>query len=376
MAIPNHNQRRGYRKWAANLDMYRKVPIDLLEGTKRGSIISFLAMSSMLLLFVMETLSYISPSSLKTDVTLDLNRESKVRINFNITMMDLSCDYVVIDVVSQLGTEQNVTSNVQKYSLDAAGVKDRYKGRNKDQNDVILSDNLVTESIEELHVNGEDAVSLDAETLEYAKSDHTYLFVDFYASWCSHCRELAPTWEVLAEAMAEAAMNKVDEQLMADHKEYGHVHPDDVSEEEYEEAMKVELPVMVAKVDCVSHKELCFGQQIWAYPTLRLFIDGQPTADYKGDRTVLEMIHWLSAVEEAHKKGIGEEEFKVKVADESKFVCCFFVVTTTFCIANVELRFQSHLCFDANKNSHDPLCLCLSLPNLSLLPHVSFSTPY
>jgi len=231
-------------------------------------------------------------------------------------MMDLSCDYVVIDVVSQLGTEQNVTSNVQKYSLDAQGVRDRYKGRNKDQNDVILSDELVTESIEELHANGEDAVSLDPEMLAEAAKDHTYLFVDFYASWCSHCRDLAPTWEVMAEAMAEAAMNKVDEQLMKEHKEYGHVHPDEVSEEEYEEAMKVELPVMIGKVDCVMHKEMCFQQQIWAYPTLRLFIEGRPAADYKGDRTVLEMIHWLSAVEEAHKKGIGEEEFNIKVADE------------------------------------------------------------
>lgn len=313
MAVP---KRRGYRKWASNLDMYRKVPIDLLEGTKRGSIVSFLAMATMGILFFMETVSYLSSSTLKTDVTLDLNREAKVRINFNVTMMDLNCDYVVIDVVSQLGTEQNVTSNVQKYSLDAQGVKDRYKGRNKDQNDVILSDSLVTETLEELHSNGEDAVSLDPETLGYAREDHTYLFVDFYASWCSHCKDLAPTWEVLAEAMADAAMNKVDEQLMKDHKEYGHVHPDDVSQEEYEEAMKVELPVMIAKVDCVTHKELCFQQQIWAYPTLRLFIEGTPTADYKGDRTVLEMIHWLSAVETAHKQGIGEAEFKVKVADE------------------------------------------------------------
>lgn len=230
--------------------------------------------------------------------------------------MDLKCDYVVIDVVSQLGTEQNVTSNVQKYSLDAKGVRDQYKGRNKDQHDIILSDSLVTETIEELHENGEDAVSLDPESLKFAREENTYLFVDFFASWCSHCKDLAPTWEILAEAMTDAAMLKVDEQLMHDHEMHDHRHPDDISDEEYEEAVNVELPVMIAKVDCVLYKDLCFEQQVWAYPTLRLFIDGEARGDYRGDRTVLEMIHWLSVVEESHKKFLGEDAFKVKVADQ------------------------------------------------------------
>ena len=310
--------RRGYRKWASNLDMYRKVPIDLLEGTKRGNVISFVALFVMCLLFLLETLSYFNSSYIHTDVTLDLNQNQKVRINLNITMMDLACDYVVVDVVSQMGTEQNVTSNIQKFSLDAQGVRDRYKGRNKDQRDILLSDNLVTESIDQLHENGEDAISLDPETLQFAKEDNTYVFVDFYASWCSHCRQLAPTWEVLAEVMTDAAMEKVDEKLQRNHEVHNHKHPDDYSDQEYNDALAVELPVMVAKIDCVVHKQLCFDNQIWAYPTLRLFVEGEAKADYRGDRTVLEMVHWLSLVEESHKKYLGEDAFKVKAADESK----------------------------------------------------------
>jgi hypothetical protein len=55
---------------------------------------------------------------------------------------------------------------LSKYALDAEGVRQRYKGRNFEQHDIILSDSLVQNSIEELHENGEDAVSLDAESLE------------------------------------------------------------------------------------------------------------------------------------------------------------------------------------------------------------------
>lgn len=112
--------------------------------------------------------------------------------------------------------------------------------------------------------------------------------------------------------MTEAAMEKVDEDFQ--HLEQGH----DYTKKEYNEAVKVELPVMVAKVDCVIHKELCLEYQIFAYPTLRLFAEGKSAADYRGDRTVLEMIHWLAHVEEFHKSQIGEEKYNVLLADESE----------------------------------------------------------
>ena len=98
-------------------------------------------------------------------MALDTNEESKLRINFNVTMMDLSCEYAVVDVVSKLGTNQNVTTHISKFSLDANGVKERYKGRNQDQHDIILNDEAVTASMEDLYSNGEDAISLDPNTL-------------------------------------------------------------------------------------------------------------------------------------------------------------------------------------------------------------------
>jgi hypothetical protein len=42
-------------------------------------------------------------------------------------------------------------------------------GRNTQQHDIILSDSLVTDTIEELHENGEDAVALDEKSFEEGK---------------------------------------------------------------------------------------------------------------------------------------------------------------------------------------------------------------
>jgi hypothetical protein len=159
-------------RWAGRLDMYRKIPADLMEGSRQGSIFSYVAVLVLLTLFLMETGAYIRKRPV-TDLSLDSNKEKRVRVNFNITMMDLKCEYAVIDLISVLGTEQNVSSYVSKWHVDASGVRQRYQGRNKEQKDIHLFDPAIgkTGMEDELYKNGESAISLDAETLQYALNE-------------------------------------------------------------------------------------------------------------------------------------------------------------------------------------------------------------
>jgi thiol-disulfide isomerase/thioredoxin len=298
-------------RWIGRLDMYRKIPADLMEGTRRGSYLSYVAMFVLLFLFLFETGAYFQQKPV-TDLALDSNKEKTVRVNFNITMLDLKCEYVVIDLVSVLGTTQNVSSYVSKWHVDADGIRQRYQGRNREQKDIALFDPNVHNTLQELYVNGEQAVSLDDTTFEFAKNEQEYLFVDFYAGWCSHCRDLAPTWEILAEVMQDAA-----EHIVAN-KQQKH----DYSEEELQHALKLELPVMIAKVDCVHYAKLCQDQGLIAYPTLRLFVDSQRWrgGDYQGDRTVTKMTDWLQQIEHVHKTDMeSSAEKNVGHAHRGKF---------------------------------------------------------
>ena len=121
--------------------------------------------------------------------------------------------------------------------------------------------------------------------------------MDFYATWCSHCKALAPRWETLAEVMDDAAASNIDGKR------------DDYSPEEFQAAQMVELPVVIAKIDCVTHTDVCNrGQNVRAYPTLRLFVDGEPWrgGDYRGHRTVIEMVEWLQSVEAMHQESLAE----------------------------------------------------------------------
>lgn len=277
----------------ANLDMYRKVPVDLLEGTRRGSVLSTMAVFTMSLLAFLETKAFFT-TKLKTSLALDSNFEKQIRVNFNVTMMDLKCEFATIDVVSVLGTQQNVSQHVQKFPIDQYGVRQRYQQRNTKQHDVELFDSSVEETIEELHYDGEDAISLDETTLEVALEENTYVFVDFFANWCSHCRDLAPTWETLAEVMYEVAETRVD-----NHMEKHQIR--EYSDEEYTAAVAVELPILIGKVDCVHHQALCMEYNIRAYPTLKFFVDGGEKGDYRGHRTVVELAHFIESMEKEHK---------------------------------------------------------------------------
>lgn len=293
-------------------------------------------------------LTHFDAHSAEASVALDKSDDPRIRVNFNITMMDLKCDYAVVDVVSSLGTEQNVSTHVTKWHVDGDGIRRRYQGRNKHQTEIELHDATVTASLDELYANGEDAVSLDAETFEYAKKNQEFLFVDFYASWCSHCRQLAPTWyvtncilaglarqgevvmltnirsccrETLAEVMTDVAEHIVDQ------------HEHEYSEEELEHAKKVELPVMIAKIDCVEHRDVCLAEGLMAYPTLRLFVDGErwKAGDYRGHRTVVEMADWLQQVEDKHKEELGDEKkLNVQLAHQRKCKKHCFRVTLSF----------------------------------------------
>lgn len=177
------------RPFAAKLDMYRKVPGDLVEGSKQGSIVSWIALLTIFFLVYKETVDFLT-TRLESELTLDQRQseDNLIKVTFNLTMMDLRCQYIEVDVVSVLGNNQNVTKFVRKYPLDAQGSTSTEAARNMLQHDttvenLLLHDAAVNKSIEDLMESGQQAVSLDETTLKYALRENDLVFVDFFASW-------------------------------------------------------------------------------------------------------------------------------------------------------------------------------------------------
>ncbi|KAK1732437.1 endoplasmic reticulum-Golgi intermediate compartment protein [Skeletonema marinoi] len=277
--------------------MYQQAAPDITQTSLRGRILSGFAMATMATLFTLETKAYFSKDISTTLSLVNSNSEQRIRLNFNITMMDLPCDYATVDVYSTVGFQKNITKDVRKFNIDEDGVLQQYEARNWHQDDVELWDPAVIESVEDLHGDGEDAISLDGDTFPYAKEEYPFLFVKFYTSNCPNCDDFAPTWEALGEIVTDTSMHMVDEFMEEKGMDYYHY-----SDEEYEQAVNVMAPVLVTRLDCGAYPDVCKEEQIRAYPTTRLFVDGKAAGDYDGHRTVMELVHWLSHMEAAYRQ--------------------------------------------------------------------------
>jgi hypothetical protein len=95
--------------------------------------------------------------------------DGRVQLNFNITMTDLPCDYAAVDVFSTIGHKKDVVKNINKFPIDADGVLQRYEQQNWHEDDMELWDPAIWESIDELHVDGEDAIRLSNVSFPFGK---------------------------------------------------------------------------------------------------------------------------------------------------------------------------------------------------------------
>jgi protein disulfide-isomerase A1 len=104
----------------------------------------------------------------------------------------------------------------------------------------------------------EDGVLVLGENdLDQAFKTFEFILVDFYAPWCGHCKKLTPEYAKAAKSLA-----------------------------------KDNPPLKLAKIDTTIHKSLGVRYKIEGFPTLKLFINGEPT-DYTGGRTENDIVNWM-----------------------------------------------------------------------------------
>ncbi|OMJ83548.1 hypothetical protein SteCoe_15516 [Stentor coeruleus] len=104
-------------------DVYRKLPQDLTEPTLSGAMISIIACSFMLILFLSELNTYLAIST-TTEMFVDINRGGeKLIINIDVTFPKYPCAMTSLDAQDIMGSHvMNVEGSMKKIRLDINGM--------------------------------------------------------------------------------------------------------------------------------------------------------------------------------------------------------------------------------------------------------------
>mmetsp|Transcript_20038 Transcript_20038/g.52810 ORF Transcript_20038/g.52810 Transcript_20038/m.52810 type:complete len:465 (+) Transcript_20038:458-1852(+) len=235
-------------RWVQHLDAFRTVPTDLAEASASGAVMTFAAVVTCSVLFICELSAFLSAKD-RTDVLLDSNQDSMLKINFDVTMLDMACDHVTVGVWDAFGSERmNITRNVQKQRIDHKG-KD--KGHPYSEDEIVeleySGQNLTEDELKELDADwSSSSDSFKHGDFDQVVEAHDFTFVNFYADWCPHCRNFVPTW------------NQFEEKVNS-------------GKDEIKDADGVKANIRVLKINCVDFEETCQKQKVQAFPQVRLY---------------------------------------------------------------------------------------------------------
>lgn len=123
-----------------------------------------------------------------------------------------------------------------------------------------------------------EVVILDDSNYTAFIQQHPYVFVQFYAPWCGHCKSLAPEYETLGESSVG--------------KDY-----------------------VIAKIDATVAEKTAADLKVEGYPTLKFIVNGF-AIEYSSGRTAVDIQKWIELFFVSEVKTLTEGEIKDKIGTE------------------------------------------------------------
>lgn len=244
-----------------SVDFYKKIPSDLVEATVTGAWLSIAASVLMSFLLIAELSSFLQTNT-KTELIVDRSPQNEMlRINFNISLPALSCEFASVDISDALGTKRmNLTKTVHKTPIDWNMEK---KGATVAEAEKKPGPKYDEEGSVAWPQDVDVSKPINHENFQAHLDHYPVLVVNFYAPWCHWCQRLEPTWEA-------------------------------ASKEIHDKYPEWDGRIRFVKVDCTQEMQLCRDNTITGFPSIRVFRKGHDDIyimgmhdheAYTGDRT-------------------------------------------------------------------------------------------
>jgi len=270
------------------------LPRDFVEASEIGGIYTLIAYLVMLICFVCELSSFLT-SSPYTALMLDFKSSELLQINFDVDFFDIECRNLKVSVFAQANREplgmvgedfwlQSVDSKGRAFGM-AFKPDDNDESQYRNEAD---ADNKAGQEAEHLkrikELQREDgADELDSDWLsshegfkhksfDHVIEAHDFTLINFFAEWCSHCREFHPQWDKIAKK----------------------IHGEgDGAPQTFADRDGTMRGVRLLKMNCVDYKDICHEKGIDAYPTMRLYKADGTFSVFEGKRDEADLIRWI-----------------------------------------------------------------------------------
>lgn len=269
----------GRRFFRSPIDFFRKIPEELEIKSSSGFFFSIVSLVCLFYLVFSHYTSYQTPKT-RTAITLDPFQEDLLRINFNLSLLNVPCAYTSVDLVDH--TDQkiyNITRHIRHFrirgtrreksqlnapakGIDIQRMQEIYMVHEKDYG-IPLWGGIQRQKKAAVGIHYSN--QLNQETFDDFLIKYELVLVNFYAPWCPFCQHLNPEWE---RAAAE----------LQNHPEYNE-------------------KVAMASVDCTNPNpnHLCYRAGIQAYPSMLIYMQGMTSTRflYNGPRTAGSLLEFL-----------------------------------------------------------------------------------
>jgi len=253
-------------------NFFKHVPDDLVMSSTSGMIISLVGTVLMVTLFLFELNEYFAIKA-TTQLIVDEFRDETLRVNFNLSMAQVPCEFLGIDVSDMTGTNRhNISKDILKWRLDshgrivehatatAARTAAEVSAQVKHETHGGAFDEFDPDEYEPPDTNLSQALTADS-FVPFLKQ-HELTVVNFFAPWCIWCRRFEPVYLKTASEIPDLHF-------------HGHAR--------------------LAQVDCVDQQAFCAKNMVRAYPTVRMYKDGDPVHFelFTGERTDTALLHFV-----------------------------------------------------------------------------------
>lgn len=257
-------------QWLRKIDGFRSLPKELTEATVYGGWFSIASMIVITLLFVSELMDFITPRE-QTLIKMQQFKSENLYIHYDVTMFAIDCDHtnlLVFDAFRE--AEMEIKSSLMKktpVSTDGTLMHSQSVTTTSEEAAPLAPKFHKTELDWDWDVSSK--IISSGISFEEVVQNHDFTFINFYADWCSHCKQFSSVW------------NEAEEKT---------------DKKEFKDADGKVLTVKMLRMNCVEFSKQCMKLNIRFYPTVRVFKPDGSFVPFDGKREVDALIDFIEGI--------------------------------------------------------------------------------